>query len=212
MRGFRGKLPSGFRQVQKNLHARFQRLGSRNCWKRATETGRVIFGRIIAAMTRARIRTSGLGNSPLLHRWMDAALCAFVSLVAKLFQFRRKDIPAQRRHQEALRHPLRLVALMVSRPAGPCRTTRRSTSPSRFATEGGNTPAPLASLDRHAIGGVRSGPRSGRIGPVDQSERRTPEAIAKASARRLRRVTEGVVSATGLLRTRQRHTTRSPIA
>jgi len=58
---------------------------------------------------------------------MDAALCAFVSLVAKLFQFRRKPhgppgscpaVDAQRRDHSTLQHPLRLA-----------RKSERSTSP-----------------------------------------------------------------------------------
>ena len=43
-------------------------------------------------MTRARIRTSGLGNPPRPQHWLVAALCALVSLVAQLFQPRRKQI------------------------------------------------------------------------------------------------------------------------
>jgi len=123
-------------------------------------------------MTRARIRTSGLGNPPRPQHWLAAALCVLVSLVTKLFKPRRKYIPAQRRHQEALRHLLRLVALMASRPAGPCRTTRRSTSPSRSATDGGKRRWRVASLAEGGGGGIRV----------------------------LARMTAGVVSTAGLLR------------
>ncbi len=35
----------------------------------------------MARMTRARNRTQGLGNPPLIQLWLEAVLCAFVSLV-----------------------------------------------------------------------------------------------------------------------------------
>jgi hypothetical protein len=36
---------------------------------------------IMPRMTRARTRTHGLGNPPLIQLWLEAALCVFVSLV-----------------------------------------------------------------------------------------------------------------------------------
>jgi len=107
-------------------------------------------------MTRARIRTSGLGNPPRPQHWLVAALCAFVSLVTKLFQFRRTPIgppgsrpavDAQRRDHRTPRHPLRLA-----------RKSERSTSPSRVATEGGKKRRRFASLTCNAsgVGGMRA--------------------------------------------------------
>ncbi len=108
-----GKVVVQIRRKQKNLLGRFHRASSENGGKHASRFGRMPMSFIVIPMTRARIRTSGLGNPPLPQHWLAAALCAFVSLVAQLFQPRRKlfrtatlhvAVDAQRRTQTLTHH------------------------------------------------------------------------------------------------------------